>query len=76
MDPEASLQIFDFRGYVCDKCLTAETHYVAFPNTTGQGGLQRAHFCNPANAVAARESTKALHDRIPVLMKQFKERQQ
>jgi len=58
MDPEASLQIFAFRGYVRDKCLTAETHCVAFPNTTGQGGLQRAHFCNAANAVAARESRK------------------
>ena len=70
MDPEASLQIFGFRGYVCDKCLTAETHYVAFPEAKGQGGLQRAHFCDSANAVAARESAKALHGRIPELMKQ------
>ena len=30
VDPEASYQIFGFRGYVCDKCLTPEMHYVAF----------------------------------------------
>ncbi|MGC2574348.1 MAG: hypothetical protein WA364_22765 [Candidatus Nitrosopolaris sp.] len=30
-DPAANLQIFGFRGYVCEKCLTPETHYVAFP---------------------------------------------
>jgi hypothetical protein len=29
--PAANLQIFGFRGYVCKKCLTSETHYVAFP---------------------------------------------
>src|SRR5215831_14041330 len=29
VDPTANLQIFGFRGYVCDKCLTSETHYVA-----------------------------------------------
>jgi hypothetical protein len=43
---------------------------VAFSNATGQGGLQGTRFCYPANAVAARESAKMLHDRIPVLIKQ------
>src|SRR5215469_14464299 len=39
-DPATNLQIFGFRGYVCEKCLTPETHYVAFPNAEGQGGIQ------------------------------------
>jgi len=30
-DPAANLQVLGFRGYVCEKCLTPETHYVAFP---------------------------------------------
>ena len=49
-DPAANLQIFGFRGYVCDKCLTAEAHYVAFPNAEGQAGIQAGHFCDPAKA--------------------------
>jgi hypothetical protein len=32
VDPAADLQIFGFRGHVCDKCLMSETYYVAFPN--------------------------------------------
>jgi hypothetical protein len=75
VDPVANLQIFGFRGYVCDKCLTSETHYVVFPNPKGQGGLQGGHFCDPAKAVAASKSVdrsllKSLHDRIPILTKQ------
>jgi hypothetical protein len=75
VDPAANLQIFGFRGYVCDKCLMSETLYVAFPNAKEQGRLQGAHFCDPAKAHAAsnlvdRPSLKSLHDRIPMLIKQ------
>jgi hypothetical protein len=75
VDPAANLQIFGFRGYVCDKCLTPETYYVAFPTAKGQGGLQGGHFCDPAKAVTASKSVdrpllKSLHDRIPMLIKQ------
>jgi hypothetical protein len=61
-EPAANLQIFGFRGYVCDKCLTSETHYVAFPNAKGQGGIQAGHFCDPAKAAA----TSGLVDRSSV----------
>ncbi|MGA9150685.1 MAG: hypothetical protein WBZ36_08905, partial [Candidatus Nitrosopolaris sp.] len=48
-DPVANLQIFGFRGYVCEKCLTPETHYVAFPNAEGDGSIQEGHSCVPVN---------------------------
>ena len=51
VDPAANLQIFGFRGYVCDKCLTPETHYVAFPNAEGQGRIDGGHSCDPAKVV-------------------------
>ncbi len=75
VDPAANLQIFGFRGYVCDKCLMSETPYVAFPNAKGQGWLQVAHSCDPAKALAAsnlvdRPLLESLHDRIPMLIKQ------
>jgi len=75
-DPAANLQIFGFRGYVCDKCLTSETHYVAFPNAKGQGGIQAGHFCDPAKAAATSGLVdrfrvfRSLQDKIPTLIKQ------
>jgi hypothetical protein len=72
-DPATNLQIFGFRGYVCEKCLTPETHYVAFP-AEGDGTIQSSHFCDPAQA--AGESVdrsgvfRFLLDRIPTLIKQ------
>ena len=53
--PSANLQIFGFRGYVCDKCLMCETHYVAFPDALGQGRFDSVHFCDPVKAAAAGE---------------------
>ena len=75
VDPAANLQIFGFRGYFCDKCFMSETLYVAFPNAKEQGGLQGAHFCDPAKALAAsnlvdRPLLKSLLDIIPMLIKQ------
>ena len=75
-DPAANLQIFGFRGYVCDKCLTAEAHYVAFPNAEGQGGIQAGHFCDPAKAAAVSGLVdrsrvfRSLQDKLPTLIKQ------
>ena len=75
-DHTANLQIFGFRGYVCDKCLTAEAHYVAFPNAEGQGRIQAGHFCDPAKAAAASGLVdrygmiRSLQDKIPTLIKQ------
>src|SRR5215467_7278301 len=75
-NPAANLQLFGFRGYVCDKCLTSETHYVAFPNAEGQGGIQEGHFCDPAKAAAASGLVdrfrvfRSLQGEIPTLIKQ------
>jgi len=75
-NPAANLQIFGFRGYVCDKCLTSETRYVAFPNAEGQGGIQEGHFCDPAKAAAASGLVdrfrvfRSLQGEIPTLIKQ------
>jgi len=51
-DPAANLQIFCFKGYVCEKCLTPETHYVAFP-VQEDGWIRGGHSCAPAKAAAA-----------------------
>jgi hypothetical protein len=75
-DPAANLQIFGFRGYVCDKCLTHETHYVAFPNAKGSAGIQGGHWCDPAKAAATNGLVdrfgviRSLQDKIPTLIKQ------
>jgi hypothetical protein len=75
-DPAANLKIFGFKGYVCEKCLTPETHYVAFPNAEGQGSIQSSHFCVLAKAAATDESidrlgkVRILRDKIPTLLKQ------
>jgi hypothetical protein len=77
VDPEADHQIFGFRGYVCDKCLTAETQSVAFPNAEGEGRIEGRHFCHPVKAAAARELVelidrsrvlRSLHDKLPILL--------
>ena len=74
-DPAANLQIFGFRGYVCEKCLTSETHYVAFP-AKEDGCIQGGHSCVPVNAAAASELVdrsrvfKSLQDKLPTLIKQ------
>ena len=76
VDPTADLQIFGFRGHVCDKCLMSETHYVAFPNAEGQGSIESRHYCFLAKAAATNESidrsgkVKILRDKIPTLLKQ------
>jgi hypothetical protein len=76
VDPATNLQIFGFRGYVCDKCLTPEMYYVAFPNAEGQGGIQTVHFCDPAKAAATSKLVdrfgvfSSLYDKIPTLIKQ------
>jgi hypothetical protein len=70
--PAANLQIFGFRGYVCDKCLTPETHYVAFPNAEGDGRIESSHFCLSAKAESVDRSGvfRSLYDKIPTLLKQ------
>jgi hypothetical protein len=74
-DPAANLQIFGFRGYVCEKCLTPETHYVAFP-AEGEGSIQGGHFCVPAKAAATSGLVdrtrvfRSLQDKLPTLLKQ------
>jgi hypothetical protein len=61
---------------VCDKCLTSETHYVAFPNAKGDGRIQGSHLCVPAKAAAASQLVdrfrvfRYLQDKIPTLIKQ------
>jgi hypothetical protein len=50
--PSDNLQIFGFRGYVCDKCLMCETHYVGFLDALGQGRIDCVHFCDPVAAAA------------------------
>jgi hypothetical protein len=75
VNPVANDQIFGFRGYVCNKCLTAETHYVAFPNAEGQSRIQRAHFCYPAKVAASSKladrsgGLRSLHDEILIMQK-------
>jgi hypothetical protein len=75
-DPVANLQIFGFRGYVCEKCLTPEAHYVAFPNAEGDGSIQEGHSCVPVKVAAASELVdrfrvfRSLQDKIPTLIKQ------
>jgi hypothetical protein len=74
VNPQANHQIFGFRGYVCDKCLTAETKSVAFPNAEGEGRIQERHLCHPLKAAAASKSIdrsgelRSLHDKIPILL--------
>ena len=74
-DAAANLQIFGFRGYVCEKCLTPETHYVAFP-ADGDGSIQSGHYCFPAKAAAASRLVdrfrlfRSLQEKIPTLIKQ------
>jgi hypothetical protein len=74
-DPAANLQIFGFRGYVCKKCLTSETHYVAFP-VKEDGCIQGGHYCVPTNAAAPSGSVdrsrvfRSLQDKLPMLIKQ------
>ncbi|MGA9149254.1 MAG: hypothetical protein WBZ36_01645 [Candidatus Nitrosopolaris sp.] len=76
VDPAVDLQIFGFRGHVCDKCLMSETHYVAFPNAEGQGSIESSHFCVLAKAAATSESidssgkVRILRDKIPTQLKQ------
>jgi hypothetical protein len=76
VNPAANLQIFGFRGYVCEKCLTPETHYVAFPNAEGDGYIQGGHYCVPANAATASGLVdrsrvfRSLQDKLPTLIKQ------
>ena len=74
-DPAANLQIFGFTGYVCQKCLRSETHYVAFP-AKEDGCIQGGHSCVPANAAAASGLVdrsrvfRSLQDKLPTLIKQ------
>jgi len=80
--PAPSYQIFGFRGYVCDKCLTAETHYVAFPNAKEPGRIEDCHSCHQVRKAAVARAVKlidrsgahksgmlrSLHDKIPILL--------
>ena len=75
-NPAANLQIFGFRGYVCEKCLTPETQYVAFP-VKGEGSIQGGHSCDTSKAGAASglvvdrvKVYRSLQDKIPTLIKQ------
>lgn len=75
-DSISSIQIFGFRGYVCDKCLSCETHYVGFPDAPGQGRIDIVHYCEPTKAAAVREMADKtgmygfLCGKIPTLIKQ------
>jgi hypothetical protein len=69
--PAANPQIFGFRGYICDKCLTAETRYVAFPNAEGEGRIESGHSCLPTSESVDRSGAfRSLCDNIPTLLKQ------
>jgi hypothetical protein len=76
VNPANNLQIFGYRGYVCDKCLMSETHYVGFPEVSGQGKLDQRHFCDPKKLAAAGELVgrfglhRLLRSKIPMLIKQ------
>jgi hypothetical protein len=65
----------EVRGYVCDKCLMSETHYVGFPEVLGQGRLDQRHFCDPKKVAAAGELVgrfglhRFLRSKIPMLIK-------
>ena len=75
VDPASNLQIFGFRGYVCDKCLTPETRFVAFP-AEGQGRIESRHFCVPTKVAAVSQLAdicgviRSLDTKIPKLIKQ------
>ena len=58
--PAASYQIFGVRGYVCDKCLTAETHYVAFPNAKEPGRIEDCHSCHQVRKAAVARAVKLI----------------
>jgi hypothetical protein len=63
---EANHQIFGFRGYVCEKCLTIETHSVASHNAEGEGRIEDRHFSHPVKVAAASELAQFI-DRALVL---------
>jgi hypothetical protein len=72
----SDLQIFGYRGYVCNKCLISGTYYVGFPDAPGQGRLDGVHFCDPEKVSAAGELVdrfgwyRFLRNKIPLLIKQ------
>ena len=74
---EEASEIFGFRGYACDKCVTVGTLHVNFV-TEGQGFGRRehAHSCDPVRLVANEQlvgstsGNRFLHDRIPQLLKE------
>src|SRR5207237_2010951 len=76
VNPATSLQIFGYRGYLCNKCLMSETHYIGFPEASGQGRLDQVHFCDPKKVAAAGELVgrfgihRFLRSEIPMLIKQ------
>jgi len=76
VNPATNLQIFGYRGYVCNKCLLSETHYIGFPEASGQGRLDQVHFCDPKKVAAAGELVgrfglhRVLRSEIPMLIKQ------
>ena len=76
---ENANEIFGYRGYACENCLTVRTLRVRFGKGEGEGGVARredAHSCDPANVVLNRESSRrtsgnsVLHNRVPHLVKE------
>jgi hypothetical protein len=76
VNPANHLQIFGYRGHVCNKCLISETHYVGFPDAPGQGRLDQGHFCDPEKVAVAGELVdrfglyRFLLSKIPMQIKQ------
>jgi hypothetical protein len=76
---EDANEIFGFRGYACDNCLTVRTLCVRFGKREGERGVARredVHSCDPAEVVLYKESAdktsgnSVLHNRVPHLVKE------
>lgn len=76
-EPAADIEIFGFRGYVCDKCLMFGTRHVAFPKVGTQAGIRtEGHICNPQTVTNTEQLidkfgvVSFLYDKIPKVIKQ------
>jgi len=75
---EDSNEIFGFRGYACDNCLTVGTLRVRFgEGEEGVGRRESVHSCHPARGVQNKgsdgktRSNAVLHSRVPHLVKEM-----
>jgi hypothetical protein len=73
---EDANEIFGFRGYTCDNCLTVGTLRVRFGEVgQGVGTREGVHSCDPARVVQSKglagktRSNPFLHTRVPHLVK-------